>query len=92
MWINHPDVLALKDLLKKHGFTSAKVVDVDIVDDEYDVEEADTDTINTNEDSEHKNKNNNDASDEEEETEGHGENSDDNENNRYALLSNISNE
>ena len=64
--------MALKDLLRKHGFESKKGVEVDLNDLVEDIDEPDdTDNINTNDDSEHKTKNN-DASDEEEETEEGG--------------------
>jgi len=56
MWISHPDVMALKDLLKKHGFDSEKTSEIDLIGDEYDIDEPDTDTLNTNEDSEQQKK------------------------------------
>jgi hypothetical protein len=85
--------LALKELLKKHGFESKKEIEiVDINDLIEDIDEPDdTDNINTNDDSENKTKNN-DASDEEEETEEGQCDSDSNVANRYNLLSNLSNE
>jgi hypothetical protein len=95
MWISHPDVMALKDLLKKHGFDSEKTSEIDLIGDEYDIDEPDTDTLNTNEDSEQQKNKNVDASDEEEETEEHGDKNDsddDNVLNRYTLLSNLSND